>query len=326
MATASDLKADRRVVKCPGCKTPSEDHLWGIPSKFCEGFKKSSPKKEMETSPTSETVFSALAAELESLELEEEELRRQEEESKLRKRIADKRKLIERLRKSGSGDAAGEDNTPRLTIKDLPKVYFSNAEGRTPLDEFLAGWEDQPQFRPTDSIWQRAGACEGGRVQSSHQPSSTEMFLKPMKTAKGEKPLLIIDFVNNIVPQEQEETLGNQGSAKIVVTYGPKKPKLESTSIPQWVVANTRIFYTLLSEGKLSTQSAIQDYLAYTVKIMELIARYDWKSILMYDNEFRKLQAIYKFSWSFDSTHLHTVLLQPIYKPNPPTANNRLCK
>ena len=160
-------------------------------------------------------------------------------------------------------------------------------------------------------------------MQSSHQPSSTEMFLKPMKTAKGEKPLLIIDFVNNIVPQEEEETLGNQGSAKIVVTYGPKKPKLESISIPQWVVANTRIFYTLLSEGKLSTQSAIQDYLAYTVKIMELIARYDWKSILMYDNEFRKLQAIYKFSWSFDSTHLHTVLLQPIYKPNPPTATTK---
>ena len=79
------------------------------------------------------------------------------------------------------------------------------------------------------------------------------------------------------------------------------------------MVANTRIFYTLLSEGKLSAQSAIQDYLAYTVKIMELIARYDWKSILMYDNEFRKLQAIYKFSWSFDSTHLHTVLLQPIF-------------
>ena len=80
------------------------------------------------------------------------------------KRIADKRKLIEKLRKSGSADAAGEDNTPRLTIKDLPKVDFSNAEGRTPLDEFLAGWEDQPQFRPTDSIWQRAGAREGGSV------------------------------------------------------------------------------------------------------------------------------------------------------------------
>ena len=89
-------------------------------------------------------------------------MQRQEEESKLWKRIADKRKLIEKLRKSGSADAAGEDNTPRLTIKDLPKMDFSDAGGRTPLDEFLAGWEDQPQFRPTDSIWQRAGAREGG--------------------------------------------------------------------------------------------------------------------------------------------------------------------
>ena len=43
----------------------------------------------------------------------------------------------------------------------------------------------------------------------------------------------------------------------------------------------------------------------------------------MYDNEFRKLQAIYKFSWSFDSMHLHTVLLQPIYEPNPPTATTK---
>ena len=77
------------------------------------------------------------------------------------------------------------------------------------------------------------------------------MFLKPVKTAKGEKQLLIIDYVNNIVPQEEEETLGNQGSAKIVVTYGPKKPKLESISIPQWVVANTRIFLYLTLKGQI---------------------------------------------------------------------------
>ena len=138
MATAWDLKADRRVVKCPGCKTPSEDHHWGSLSKFCEGFEKSSPKKEMETSPTTETVFSALVAELESLELEEKELRRQEEESKLRKRITDKRKLIERLRKSGSGDAAGEDNTNRLTIKDLPM---------SPEGGFLRCWGQNPSWR-----------------------------------------------------------------------------------------------------------------------------------------------------------------------------------
>ena len=47
---------------------------------------------------------------------------------------------------------------------------------------------------------------------------------------------------------------------------------------------------------------------------MELIARYELKSILMYDNN---------FSWSFDSTHLHIVLLQPIYKPNPLTISSK---
>ena len=108
-----------------------------------------------------------------------------------------------------------------------------------------------------------------------------------------------------------------------MVTYGPKKPKLESISIPKWVVANTRNFYTFLSEDKLSAQSAIQDYLAYTVKTMELIARFDWKSIFMYNNEFKKLQAIYKFSWSLDSTHLHMVLLQPKCKPNPTTVTTK---
>ena len=117
--------------------------------------------------------------------------------------------------------------------------------------------------------------------------------------------------------------MGNQGTGKVLLTYGPKKLKLESISIPKWVVANTRNFYTLLSEDKLSTQSAIQDYLAYTVKKMELIARFYRKSIFMYNNEFKKLQAIYKFSWSLDSTHLHTVLLQPIYKPNPPTVTTK---
>ena len=132
------------------------------------------------------------------------------------------------------------------------------------------------------------------------------MFLKPGRMPEGEKPLLIIDFVNNIVPQDEEETLGNQGNAKIVVTYGPKKPKLENISLQQWVVANTRIFYTLLSQGKLVSPVDIQNNLAYTVKIMELSTKYEWRSVLLYDNEFRKLQAIYSFPWSFDSQRHHS--------------------
>ena len=47
-------------------------------------------------------------------------------------------------------------------------------------------------------------------------------------------------------------------------------PKLESVSIGQWVVGNTRIFHHLLSSGKLQSPQDVPHYLAYTVKIMEL--------------------------------------------------------
>ena len=49
---------------------------------------------------------------------------------------------------------------------------------------------------------------------------------------------------------------------------------------------------------------------------MELSSKYDWKSILLYDNEFRKLQAIYALLWGFDSTHLDAVVLQPKINAN----------
>ena len=42
----------------------------------------------------------------------------------------------------------------------------------------------------------------------------------------------------------------------------PKKPKLETV---------TRIFYSLLCEGKLAGQKAILNYLVYTVKIDEIV-------------------------------------------------------
>ena len=48
-------------------------------------------------------------------------------------------------------------------------------------------------------------------------------------------------------------------------------------------------------------------------------------SVLKYDDEFRLLQATYNYSWDFDSNHLHTVLLEPIPKPQfTPRATNCL--
>ena len=50
--------------------------------------------------------------------------------------------------------------------------------------------------------------------------------------------------------------------------------------------------YTLLFSNKLPTNKDVRNYFSYTVKIMELANKYDWKSVLRYDNEYRHLQSI----------------------------------
>ena len=141
------------------------------------------------------------------------------------------------------------------------------------------------------------------------------MFLRPAQLQTGEKALRIVDFVDNIVPKDEERTLADGGNTKLVVSYGPKKPRLEQITMSQWVVSNTRILYNLLASKKINSQADVQNYLAYTIKIMELSNQYQCTSILKYDDEFRLLQAAYNYPWSFDSNHLHTVILEPIYKP-----------
>ena len=44
---------------------------------------------------------------------------------------------------------------------------------------------------------------------------------------------------------------------------------------------------------------------------MELAARFEWSSVLKFDDDFRHLQALYNFPWLYDAYHLHTTLLKP---------------
>jgi len=61
----------------------------------------------------------------------------------------------------------------------------------------------------------------------------SSVFLKQL--AKGEKVLRIVDFVNKTVTHTEDKTISDLGNTKLVISLGPKKPKLESISLAQWV-------------------------------------------------------------------------------------------
>ena len=310
-APAEEVKPvdKKRKPKCSGCGSPFNDHKWGTPGPYCQGGEAySSPQKHPantadgseNTDPLDEEA--ELAAKLEALSLEEEDLQKHSRISHLRAALSQKQAAVDKLRAQSTQVYIQETVTPQ-NIKELRRAELEHAiHGETPLDNLLQAQETVMQPRS----WREQ--CK----QTSQACYSSEMFLKPRRIPTGEKVLKIVDFSDKIIPRDDEKTLSEVGSAKIVVSYGPSKPKLESITLQQWVVANTRIFYTLLQGGKLPEMADVQHYLAYTVKIMELSARFTWLSILKYDDEFRHLQAAYSYPWSFDSNHLHTVTLQPI--------------
>ena len=135
--TESELQekiTEKRVAKCPGCKTPNEEHHWGIPSKFCDGREKSSPKKEpLYSPPSDEGYLNSLREELEALVVEEQALRStKEEERKLKERIEVKRRAIHGL----SQPLHQEKNGSVFSSRDLPRFPTNNPE--TPLDDLLS--------------------------------------------------------------------------------------------------------------------------------------------------------------------------------------------
>ena len=76
-----------------------------------------------------------------------------------------------------------------------------------------------------------------------------------------------------------------------------------------WVAANARIMHKLTNTGKLSGMAEIADYLSYAGKVAELLETHILVSVLMYDNEYCKVQHQYGFRWGSDFQHLHTRFL-----------------
>ena len=242
------------------------------------------------------------------LDIQEERLAKAQRLADLQWHVDEKRARLKAARHSSTYQPLGANADP-ATIADLKKHV-----NQTPLDGILQPLQHLPQGSSQASMNQhfpRSFLESSGQdpaqqcVLEQLKPGTSEMFLKPAQLPKGEV-FRIVDFVDNIVPREDERSLSDGGNTKLIVSYGPKKPKLDQVTMQQWVVSNTRIFYNLLVKQKLQSVEDIQHYLAYTIKIMELANRFQWVSVLKYDDEFRLLQASYNYLWSFDSNHLHT--------------------
>ena len=150
---------------------------------------------------------------------------------------------------------------------------------------------------------------------ASSSPLQTQSWRDPQiylaAAASGKSITTFYDITEFVVGNMEEEiVVGGNGSQQVVLKSGPKKPKLESITLAQWSVANLAILYRLLGDGKLDATN-ILDYLSYTTKICQLVQKFNLVSVLLYDREYRRLQAAHGFRWGTDVPHLQSVHLQP---------------
>ena len=88
------------------------------------------------------------------------------------------------------------------------------------------------------------------------------------------------------------------------------KPKLDNITPLQYMEASLRIVReSALKEGADLNQ--VLEQLSYIIKMAIFGQRFQWKSALKYDIEFRKLQASLQFPWNSDSAYLMQAFLQP---------------
>ena len=173
----------------------------------------------------------------------------------------------------------------------------------------------------------RTPSATDNSQQSGTNSSALPLWNDPqihIASATGKSTSTFFDICD-FVPQAVDEDLvvGGHGDQQLVIKTGPKKPKLESLTLSQWSVANLAILYRLVNEGKLVGPN-LMDYLSYTTKVYQLVQRFSLSSVLLYDREYRKLQASMNFRWGTDVQHLHTLFLQQRSVPGSQSQGNQL--
>ena len=179
------------------------------------------------------------------------------------------------------------------------------------------------QKRLLQAALRRRLAGPGGKNDGGPLPSTNTVdksgqfpcnFFLGMGVRGSQAPYMdICEFVSVRSPYEgvsDSKTLitsRSDGSFEVKPQSFGKRITLDKVSVSQWVEANTLIMNQLCCQG-VSGQS----YMGYTVMISQLMQKYDWLSVLLFDREYRKMQANLGFEWGTDQSHLRDVLLLPM--------------
>ena len=98
---------------------------------------------------------------------------------------------------------------------------------------------------------------------------------------------------------------------------GSKRTPRDKLSLAQYMEGALKAYSTLQARG------AGENYLSYLTRVAQLAQVFQWQSVLLFDREFRRLQAESNLPWDTECSYLMTLLLRPLPSPSSTTANSK---
>ena len=160
---------------------------------------------------------------------------------------------------------------------------------------------------PGNQLWTNSDKAPLQEVRSTWDEAKTQG-----------KPLFITDFISNVSSGSlatDEQEVVKQGSSQLIFRSNRIRPAVEQVSLGQWISANARIMSKLITDGKLSTQQQVLEYLQYTADFGDYSQTCELPSLMVYDQEYRRKQAITDRAWGADDVHLCTFYLHRRQRP-----------
>ena len=121
------------------------------------------------------------------------------------------------------------------------------------------------------------------------------------------------DFIT-VMPEFREKSTALK-VGDIELTLPTQRPKLESITPLQYMEGSLRVMREMAKEGRSLTE--LLQYAGYLIKIANMGQRFQWRSVLQYDTEYRKAQADAGFDFGADSSYLMQVVLRDGLTPKP---------
>ena len=125
------------------------------------------------------------------------------------------------------------------------------------------------------------------------------------------KHLSILDFIPEAARHRADDEEELELGPNVRLLTG-RKTKLDNVSPAQYMAASAGILSHLLSDpSTLHKVQLAKDYLAHQSKVAVMATAFTWKSVIRWDDEYRRAQNAFNFRWGSDSAHLNLVRLTP---------------